>query len=64
MLGRSLVQQLAVVRVVIDELERCLARPDQGLQGDLGRQLADELEDLARSLRVRDASGDGNTHAP
>ena len=46
-------QQLAVIRVVIDELERCLGRPDQPVHWELGDQLAEELESLARSLRLR-----------
>jgi hypothetical protein len=52
--GQLVQQQLAVVRVVIDELERCLGSPERRLHWDLAQQLADELEFLARCLRQRD----------
>jgi hypothetical protein len=44
---------LATVRVIIDELERCL-ETDRLLLPHLGDQLADELELLARALRQRE----------
>jgi hypothetical protein len=48
---RPVQQQLAVARVILDEVERSLIRADLSLQLGLGEQLADELEGLARSIR-------------
>jgi len=50
-IGRRVQQQLAVVRVIIDEVERSLVKHDPSLQSGLPDQLADALEGLALSLR-------------
>ena len=44
--------QVAAVRVITDELERVLREPDRHSQSCLRRQLAEELEALARGLRA------------
>jgi hypothetical protein len=51
-IGRRPVQpQLAVVRVILDEVERSLTNADLSQQSGLSDQLADALETLALALR-------------
>jgi hypothetical protein len=52
-IGRRVQQQLAVVRVIVDEVERSLHKADPFLESELRDQLADALEVLSLSLRQR-----------
>jgi hypothetical protein len=46
--------RVAVVRCIADELERALDVPNNRLHNGIKQQLADELEKLARALKVEE----------
>jgi hypothetical protein len=50
---------LAAIRGIADELDRSLAQTSSEPRSSLRRQLADELERLARELRQDDSTVDG-----
>jgi hypothetical protein len=50
---------LAAIRGIADELDRSLAQTSSEPRLSLRRQLADELERLARELRQNDSTVDG-----
>jgi hypothetical protein len=50
--------ELALVRVIVDEVDRALEASDQRRQSALRTQLAEQLERLARALREDDRAFD------